>query len=69
MIYQTKRGSDRINKPQYDNELPSKYLVGLYENNTDITKYSVISKIKDDTDEISNKIEEKFYPLLLNEFE
>jgi hypothetical protein len=60
MIYQTKRGSDRINKPLYDNELPSKYLVGLYENNTDITKYSVISKIKDDTDEISNKIEEKF---------
>jgi len=60
MIYQTKKGSDRINKPLYDNELPSKYLVGLYENNTDITKYSFISKLKNDTDLISNKIEEKF---------
>jgi hypothetical protein len=60
MIYQTKRGSDRINRPLYDNELPSKYLVGLYENNTDITKYSVITKIKTDTYDISNKIEEKF---------
>ena len=60
MIYQTKRGSDRINKPQYDNELPTKYLVGLYENNIEITKYSVISKIKNETDDISNKIEEKF---------
>ena len=60
MIYQTKRGSDRINEPQYDNELPSKYLIGLYENNTDITKYSVISKTKTDFDTITNNIEEEF---------
>lgn len=60
MIYQSKKGTNRINKPQYDNELPSKYLVGLYENNTDITKYSVISKTKTDFEKIINNIEVEF---------
>jgi len=60
MVYQSKRGSDRINNPQYENEKPSKYLIGLYENNTDITKYSVISKTKTDFDTITNNIEDEF---------